>query len=186
MNMREIYRIIPNTKLEVSNLGNVRDIETNELVKLSQSYGYKRIHRNGYHLVHRLVAKAFPEICGEWFDGCEVDHIDTDRSNNNATNLRVCTHKENMNNPTTIENSGVKIEQYDLDGNYIQSFVTLSQCAKVMGISIHQLSHTYLKTNNNMVNGFILKRSDQKQTSKSYQKQTSDTLSPLMFFDTII
>ena len=35
--------------------------------------------------VHEIVARAFPEICGEWFDGCEVDHIDADKTNNKAT-----------------------------------------------------------------------------------------------------
>lgn len=55
------------------------------------------INKGGY----RLIAKAFPEICGEWFDGCEVDHLDTNRENNSAFNLRVCTSKENHNNPLT-------------------------------------------------------------------------------------
>lgn len=52
--------------------------------------------------VHEIVARAFPEICGEWFDGCEVDHIDGDKTNNKATNLRVVTHTINMRNPNTI------------------------------------------------------------------------------------
>lgn len=51
--------------------------------------------------VHRMVARAFPEICGEWFEGCHVDHLDTNGLNNIATNLRVCTEKENHNNPLT-------------------------------------------------------------------------------------
>lgn len=51
--------------------------------------------------VHQLVAKAFPEICGEWFEGCEIDHIDCNTQNNVATNLRVTDKKGNMNNPLT-------------------------------------------------------------------------------------
>lgn len=51
--------------------------------------------------VSHLVARAFPEICGEWFEGCEVDHIDTNRLNNNAYNLRVTDRKGNMANPIT-------------------------------------------------------------------------------------
>ena len=50
---------------------------------------------------HHIVAKAFPEICGEWFDGCQVDHIDGNTQNNIPTNLRIVTPKENMNNPIT-------------------------------------------------------------------------------------
>ena len=32
-----------------------------------------------------------------------IDHIDTDRQNNVPTNLGWVTHKQNMNNPATIE-----------------------------------------------------------------------------------
>ena len=42
-------------------------------------------------LVHRLVAQAF---IGELFEGCHVDHIDGDHSNNHWTNLRVLSAKE--------------------------------------------------------------------------------------------
>lgn len=52
--------------------------------------------------VHEIVARAFPEICGTWFEGCEVDHIDGDKTNNKASNLRVVTHTMNMRNPNTI------------------------------------------------------------------------------------
>lgn len=53
--------------------------------------------------IHTLVAKAFPEICGEWFDGAEVDHLNTIKTDNRAINLKWVTHKENANNPLTIE-----------------------------------------------------------------------------------
>lgn len=53
--------------------------------------------------IHRLVAEAFPEICGEWFEKCEVDHINTIREDNRAINLKVCTAYENANNPLTLK-----------------------------------------------------------------------------------
>lgn len=64
--------------------------------------GTKHSNRKRYY-VHRLVAKAFPEICGEWFEGCEVDHINTIRNENIATNLKIVTSSENANNPLTIK-----------------------------------------------------------------------------------
>ncbi len=51
-------------------------------------------------LVHRLVAKAFvnnPRNLNE------VDHIDTNKDNNCADNLRWCTHSENHLNHLTVE-----------------------------------------------------------------------------------
>lgn len=70
--------------------------------------GYKMVtlfkNNKGYtFLIHRLVAMMFPEICGEWFNGCVVDHINTVRTDNRAINLKVCTTKENVNNKLTIK-----------------------------------------------------------------------------------
>ena len=63
--------------------------------------GYLQVHLSGIHipqLVHRLVAEAFiPNPLGLR----DVDHIDGDRTNNNLTNLRWVSHKENCNNPNT-------------------------------------------------------------------------------------
>lgn len=52
--------------------------------------------------IYVTIAKLFPEICGEYFDGCQIDHLNTDRSDNRAVNLKCCTAKENMSNPLTI------------------------------------------------------------------------------------
>ena len=69
--------------------------------------GYTHNERKNYY-VHRLVAEAFPEICGEFFEGCQVDHLDTNKENNNANNLRCVTPSENSNNPLTIKHQSEK------------------------------------------------------------------------------
>lgn len=51
--------------------------------------------------VHRLVWEAFN---GRIPEGLEVDHKNTKRSDNNLHNLRLKTHQDNLNNPSTIEN----------------------------------------------------------------------------------
>lgn len=50
-------------------------------------------------LVHRLVWET---LNGKIPDGFEIDHIDTNKDNNELKNLRVCTSKENQNNPITL------------------------------------------------------------------------------------
>ena len=54
----------------------------------------------------RLIASTFPEICGEYFEGAEIDHIDTDTLNNTATNLRWVDRKGQMGNPLTKKHRG--------------------------------------------------------------------------------
>lgn len=107
---------------EVSNLGNVRSIQFHgktryKLMSLSNRDGYKVVKlRNwdnniaGSFLVHRLVAEAFipnPE------NKPQVDHIDTNPSNNVVTNLRWVTSLENQNNPITLNRLRESITSYN-------------------------------------------------------------------------
>lgn len=55
--------------------------------------------------LHRLVAEAFIPNTENY---PEIDHIDTDPSNNHVGNLRWCDRKMNANNPTTIEKNRQK------------------------------------------------------------------------------
>lgn len=108
---------------EVSNLGNIRSLDRSVGREQPNFFNHikgkviqKHIHpKNGYEYValskaqkhstltvHRLVAFAFPEICGKKFDNCVIDHLDTNRTNNVATNLKVCTRSENMRNPISM------------------------------------------------------------------------------------
>ena len=69
------------------------DVEGYKLVCVCKSRcGRKRVR------VHRLVWETFK---GQIPDGMEIDHKDTHRDNNALTNLKVCTRKENANNPLT-------------------------------------------------------------------------------------
>lgn len=57
--------------------------------------GYRTVSPDGrkHKTIHSLVAAAF---LGPRPDGCDVNHIDGDKTNNAASNLEYVTRKENM------------------------------------------------------------------------------------------
>lgn len=99
--------------------------------------------------VHRLVAETFipntdNKIC--------IDHINTDRTDNRAENLRWCTHKENSNNPLTKQKminaqkgreslstrggkhpKAKKVHQFTKDGLFIKEWGTPKEASREMG-----------------------------------------------------
>lgn len=113
----EVWKDIPGYEpYQASNLGRIRNGKkgkTENCKKLGTPLktrvterGYEElklsINKQRVHmLVHRLVALAFiPNPDNKQF----VDHIDTNRLNNNVSNLRWTTISENANNPNTIAN----------------------------------------------------------------------------------
>lgn len=113
----EVVEGFPN--YSVSNLGRVRNDTTNRIVNgSSDGGGYIRVkikNEKGESVnvgIHRMVAKAFvpnPQ------NKSEVDHIDADKSNNVASNLKWCTRKENMRNPITKERHAEQLRKINSD-----------------------------------------------------------------------
>lgn len=103
---------------QISNLGRVRSLDrevkrSEEIMKVKGKIIKAHLNTKGYKVVdlykdgkrkhkhvHYLIAKAFiPNPDNKSF----IDHIDTNKTNNNISNLRWCTHKENMNNEITLK-----------------------------------------------------------------------------------
>lgn len=61
--------------------------------------------------VNRLVAFAYPEVCGEYFEGAEANHLDENHFNNDCSNLRWVTRKENVNWGTATERRKQKVSK---------------------------------------------------------------------------
>ena len=113
MRKEEIWKDIKEYEglYQVSNLGNVKSLnykrtgkEKNLKARINKE-GYLRVClcQNGNNtdfMVHRLVAQAFLD---GYSDDLEVDHINTIRNDNKIENLRMCTRKENVNNPLTLK-----------------------------------------------------------------------------------
>lgn len=69
--------------------------------KIKNNYLRVCLKKNGkqkHFLVHRLVAHMF---VNGYFNGAEVDHIDTNPLNNHVYNLRWCNRIDNINNQLT-------------------------------------------------------------------------------------
>jgi hypothetical protein len=105
--MEEYRKINGFENYEVSNLGNVRNVETGRILKIGSNLGYKNVGLRSNNkrytvFIHRLIAKAFlpnPD------NREQVDHIDNDRANNNINNLRWCTNQENQFNKNIPSNN---------------------------------------------------------------------------------
>ena len=100
--MMEEWKEIPGYEglYEVSNMGNVRNVRRNTLLRLTKTNkGYIQVglSKNGILTVlkvHRLVAQAFlpnPDNLPM------INHKDEDKTNNRVENLEWCDHKYNMN-----------------------------------------------------------------------------------------
>ena len=104
----ETWKQYLNTNYEVSNLGNVRNKKTKAVLATEDTgngylYVGLQMPDGSYKKarVHRLVAITFLEF-ERTEERNEVDHINGVKTDNYVENLRWCTHKENMNNPITL------------------------------------------------------------------------------------
>lgn len=114
----------------VSDTGLIKRLDSQKELKLTKNHqGYLSVHFSNQKKrkrlrVSRLVAQAFipnPE------NKPEVDHIDTNISNNNVSNLRWVTHQENMDNPLTLKNLEVNKGNKYFDKGYRDKILNLRE-----------------------------------------------------------
>ena len=137
-------------RFAVSNMGRVKSLWQRRrnpiLFQGTTQTGYKfvTVQINGENimrLVHRLVAYHFCPKPADFHEQpsryYQVNHKDENPANNRADNLEWVTCQENINyghhNERVAKALGTEVWQYDLDGNYVGKFVSISSAAKAMG-----------------------------------------------------
>lgn len=163
--MKEIWKDIEGYEnlYQVSNMGRVRSYDKidsmgryvkGRLLSLTpdkDGYLHASLSKNGNnkkYKVHRLVCKAFipnPE------NKSEIDHINGDKTDNRVENLKWCTHKENMNNPLTLDifkyRVGVKngfsksVIQFTKDNELIRKWDSMADVKRELGIDSSCISN---------------------------------------------
>ena len=105
----EVWRSIDGyDNYAVSSFGRVKNVKTGKILKArNDKYGYLRVNLYEYrvmktHRIHKLVANAFIDNPNN--KQC-VDHKNNDRTNNDISNLRFATYKENNQNSKLSSNN---------------------------------------------------------------------------------
>lgn len=140
----------------VSNMGQIKSLPRNGtkneeriLKPIINERGYCKIHLSKddvvktFHIA-RLVGLAFPEICGEYFDGAEINHLSEDKLDNRAVNLRFVTKLENNRWGTRIK----RVSEQNINGKcskpvicltklgeYVCEYPSINEASRITGIN---------------------------------------------------
>jgi hypothetical protein len=127
----EIWKICKDDpQIFVSNMGRFKCVKHHTPIKVFSRNLYLKINKRGGKAealaAHRIVASSF-------FSNPEnkpcVDHIDGNKLNNEASNLRWVTHEENVANPNTTKNKKV-LQKCSRTEKVINKFPSMGKAAE--------------------------------------------------------
>ena len=161
--MKEIWKDIVGYEglYQISNYGNIVSIKNRwgkrgkprNVSKHITKKGYERValykeKTQKHFMVHRLVMMAFNPMNGE---NLEINHKNYIRSDNRLENLEWLTHKDNVR-----YSKAKKINQYDLQSNFIKTWDCIRDVEKELKIDHRQICDC-LKGKQKTCHGYIWK-----------------------------
>lgn len=182
MNEQEVWKDVKGYEgvYQISNLGEIKRLsysiirnngykqswKEKKLKPTKDAGGYLGIRsgtkKNGksYTLrIHRLVAEAFIPNPNRYN---YINHIDGNKQNNRVNNLEWCTHEYNIKKAWEdglCDGLKKKINQYDLNGNFIASYPSIREAERKTGVrntGINGCLHNVYKSSG----GFVWKYAD--------------------------
>jgi hypothetical protein len=149
----EVWKPLLNTTYSASNLGRIRNNNTNRILTGKRDTNYVRyeLRVNGKRktfLGHRLVYKAFNNDFNLEDRTLIINHIDGNKQNNCLENLELTTQSENMKHSyyTTKTNSKARqVGQYDKEMNLIKIYNSANEASREMGISQSLISNACIR-----------------------------------------
>lgn len=142
----EEWKQFKDTDYYVSNLGRLKNIKTNNILKGSiQQNGYVKCslrinNQTKNYLLHNLVFFSFyPQNLQKNF---VINHKDGNKQNNCLQNLEYISVQNNvLHRKYQLQSKSIKgCFQYDLNDNLIQSYPSMSQAAKTLNINVSGIS----------------------------------------------
>lgn len=124
----------------ISNLGNIKAIKTNKILKPEMRRNYLSVqlfdgNKYKHYFIHRLVAINFIENTNNYLF---VNHKDENKLNNCTDNLEWCTASYNTNYGTAIqravEKKAISVLQFDKNNNLIAKHFSISDAERNTGI----------------------------------------------------
>ncbi len=170
----EEWRTFRDSVYQVSNLGRVKNTKTNKILKGNKAdCGYMRVdiqlpkQKRRKFLIHQLVYECF--ISTEYD---VINHKDGNKTNNKVENLESVSHKENLLKAAEETDAWGfrKVAQYDLEGNYIQTFANASSAARYIGILPASMRNA-IRLRDGKTKGFIFKYIEEDEASSTIRKE---------------
>lgn len=164
----EIFRTSPYEGYSVSTLGNVRNDRTGHILKPGKTkLGYLIVTVGGQsRLVHKLVMDTFMPISeAEASSLTDVDHINANRSDNKLSNLRRCSHADNLRSAHRLALIRHACVALDKDGAVIMQASSIREMSEMLGLSTGCIQG-HLVHGGRTKDGITFKRTSEAQTRK--------------------